>query len=76
MGWDLGHKVVHWLYAPIVQPTISFASFVWWPGCQMASTKNKLSKIQRLAFLGITGRFALLLLVLWRRSLASFCWIW
>jgi hypothetical protein len=52
--WVLGPKVVHWLYVAIVRLTISFASLVWWPGCQMASTK-KLSKVQRLACLGITG---------------------
>jgi hypothetical protein len=53
--WGLGPKVVHWLYVAIVRPTISFASVVWWPGCQTASTKKKLSKVQRLACLGITG---------------------
>jgi hypothetical protein len=57
MGWGLRPKVVHWLYDTIVRPTISFASFVWWPGCQTASTKNKLSEVQRLACLGITGAF-------------------
>ena len=54
MGWGLRPKVVHWLYVAIVQPTISFASLVWWPGCQTASAK-KLSKVQRLACLGIIG---------------------
>jgi hypothetical protein len=53
--WGLRPKMVHWLYAAIVRPTISFASLVWWPGCQTASAKKKLSKIQRLACLGITG---------------------
>ena len=28
---------------------------VWWPGCQTASAKKRLSRIQRLACLGITG---------------------
>jgi hypothetical protein len=55
MGWGLGPNVVHWFYVAIVRPTISFASLVWWPGCQTASTKNKLSKVQRLACLGIMG---------------------
>jgi hypothetical protein len=57
VGWGrgLGLKVVHWLYVAIVRPTISFASLIWWPGCQTASTKNRLSKEQRLACLGITG---------------------
>jgi len=57
MGWGLGPKVVHWLYVAIVRLTISYASFVWWPRCKMASTKIKLSKVQRLACLGITGAF-------------------
>ena len=34
---------------------ISYASLVWWPRCQMASTKIKLSKVQRFACLGIMG---------------------
>jgi hypothetical protein len=37
-------KVVHWLYVAIIRTTISFASLVWWPGCQMASAK-KLSRL-------------------------------
>ena len=57
LGWGLRPKVVHWLYVAIVRPTISFASLVWWPGCQTASTKRKLSKVQRLACLGIMGAF-------------------
>ena len=57
MGWGLRPKVVHWLCVAIVWPTTSFASLVWWPGCQTASTKSKLSKVQRLACLGITGAF-------------------
>ena len=55
MEWGLRPKVAHWLYVATIRPTISFASLVWWPGCQMASTKSKLSKVQRLACLGITG---------------------
>jgi hypothetical protein len=52
--WGLIPKVIHWLYVAIVQPTISFASLVWWPGCQTPGAKKKLSKVQRLACLGIT----------------------
>ena len=52
MGW--GSKAQG---EPLVRPTISFASLVWWPGCLTASTKSKLSKVQRLACLGITGVF-------------------
>jgi len=52
--WGLRPKVVHWLYATIIWPTISFASLVWWHGCQKASAKKKLSKVQRPACLWIT----------------------
>jgi hypothetical protein len=52
--WGLGPKVVNWLYVTIVRPTISFASLVMCHGCQMANTMNNLSKLQRLACLGIT----------------------
>ena len=54
-GWGLEPKVVHWLFFSIVRPTLTFASLVWWPGCQTSSAKKKLSQVQRLAFLGITG---------------------
>jgi len=54
-GWAPRPKAVHWLYVAIVRPTLTFASLVWWHGCQTASAKKKLSKVQRLACLGITG---------------------
>ena len=53
--WGLKPKVVSWLYVSIIRPSITFASLVWWPGCQMASAKNRLSRMQRLVCLGITG---------------------
>ena len=55
VAWGLRFRVVHWLYVSIIRPAITFASLVWWPGCQAATVKKKLSKIQRLACLGITG---------------------
>jgi len=55
VGWGLRPKVVHWLYVAIVRLALTFASLVWWPGCQSASAKKKVSKVQRLACLGIMG---------------------
>jgi hypothetical protein len=52
--WGLKPKVVHWLYVAIVQLTTSFASLVWWSGCQTASAKKRISKVQTMACLGIT----------------------
>jgi hypothetical protein len=53
--WGLGPRVVHWLYVSVIRPSVTFSSLVCWPGCQTARAKAKLSKIQRLACLGITG---------------------
>jgi len=53
--WGLGPRVVHCLYVSVTRPSVTFASLVWWPSCQTASAKKKLSRIQRLACLGITG---------------------
>ena len=47
-------RMVHWLYISIVMPSITFASSLWWPGCQTASAKKKLSRVQRVACLGLT----------------------
>jgi hypothetical protein len=53
--WGLGPRVVHWLYASVVRPFITYASLVWWHGCETARVKQQLSRIQWLACLGITG---------------------
>jgi hypothetical protein len=53
--WGPRPKEVYWLYVSIIQPSITFASIVWWPGHQMASAKKRLRRIQRLKFLGIKG---------------------
>jgi len=53
--WGLKPSVVHWLYVAIIRQSVTFASLVWWPGCQTASAKKKLSKVQRWACLGVTG---------------------
>jgi len=52
--WDLRPRVVQWLFVFIIRPSITFVSLVWWPGCQTASAKKILSRIQRLACLWIT----------------------
>jgi hypothetical protein len=52
---DLRHKVVYWLYTSIIRSSITFASLVWWTGCQTSSDKTQLSRIQRLVCLEITG---------------------
>jgi len=53
--WGVKPRVVHLLYITLIRPSVTFASLAWWPGCQTASAKRKLSRVQRLACLGITG---------------------
>jgi hypothetical protein len=53
--WGLRPRVVYWLYTSVVRPSITYASLVWWPGCETARSKQLLGTIQRLACLGITG---------------------
>jgi hypothetical protein len=53
--WSLLPKVVYRLCVSIIRPSITFASRVWRLGCQAASSKKQLSRLQRLASLGITG---------------------
>jgi hypothetical protein len=55
VAWGLRPRVVHGLYISIIRLSVTFASLVRWPGCQTASAMKKLSRIQRLACLGITG---------------------
>jgi len=45
----------NWFYVPIIKLSVTFASLVWWPGCQTSSAKRKLSGNQRLACLEISG---------------------
>ena len=53
--WDLRTRVVHWFYVTIIRQYVTITSVVWWTVCQTAYSKRKLSRIQRLACLGITG---------------------
>jgi hypothetical protein len=39
--WGLRPRVVHWLYISIIRSSITFASLVWWLGCEIVSAKKK-----------------------------------
>jgi hypothetical protein len=50
-AWGLGPKVVHWLYVCLIRPSVTYASLVWWTGCQMASAKKKLKQNPKISML-------------------------
>jgi hypothetical protein len=39
----------------MVRPIITYAAMVWWPRMKYKTSQGKLSNLQRLACLGITG---------------------
>ena len=41
--WGLIPRVAHCFYVSIIRPSITFASLVWWPGCQTSSARKKFS---------------------------------
>jgi hypothetical protein len=53
--WGLRPTVVYWLYNSFFRLSVTFASLVWWPGCETTRAKQQLSIVQRLVCLGIRG---------------------
>ncbi len=53
--WGLRPSMTHWLYTRVVLPSITYGAAVWWPKVMQEKTRQELSKIQRMACLGITG---------------------
>lgn len=53
--WGSRPNVIHWIYTTVVRPMITYASMVWWTKMQQRNAITELSKVQRLACLGITG---------------------
>lgn len=47
--------VMHWIYNTVVTPIMTYAAMNWWPRVKYETCQAKLSKLQRLACLGITG---------------------
>jgi hypothetical protein len=53
--WGLKPKVVYWIYTAVVRPIVTYAATVWWPRVKFKTSQAELSKMQRVAFHGITG---------------------
>jgi hypothetical protein len=47
--------MVNWLYTSVIRPSILHGALVWWPKFKQKTTKMQLGRIQRMAYLAITG---------------------
>lgn len=53
--WGLKPGMILWMYTKVVLPTITYGSLIWWHKARKKESIAKLSKLQRLACLSITG---------------------
>jgi hypothetical protein len=53
--WGLSPKVVAWLYTSMVRPILAYAPLVWWKRVNVKNAQKRLSHLQRMTCLGITG---------------------
>jgi hypothetical protein len=51
----LKSEVLYGIYTMVVRPTITYATTVWWPRIKFKTSRTKLEKLQRLAYLGKIG---------------------
>jgi hypothetical protein len=47
--------VVYWIYTAVGRHIVTYAATVWWPRFKFKTSRAELSKLQRIACLGITG---------------------
>ena len=53
--WGLNPRSTRWLYTAMVRPMITYGCCVWAPALEKKMIQNKLTKIQRMACLAISG---------------------
>jgi hypothetical protein len=54
-NWRLSPLNVKWLYTAIVRPFLTHGALVWWEKAQQVTVMKRLSHLQRLACLAMTG---------------------
>jgi hypothetical protein len=47
--------VIYYIYTVAVRPIVTYAATVWWPKVKLKTSQAELSKLQRMACLGITA---------------------
>lgn len=53
--WGCKPSILYWMYIMIVRPIITYGAIAWYTRTKVISVQSKLSKLQRLACLCITG---------------------
>lgn len=53
--WGLKPRITYWIYKAMIRSIITYAAIVWWPRTRLEEAKRRLTQVQRLACLGITG---------------------
>ena len=57
LTWGLKPHMAYWLYTAVIRPQVAYGALVWWPKAQQTTSIRKLSSLQRLACVCITGAF-------------------
>ena len=55
MSWGFPPKAIRWIYLAIVKPAITYLCVVWWYALDKSFQRKISDKVQRIAFLSITG---------------------
>lgn len=53
--WGMRPHIIHWMYTAIIRPILTYGALVWWHATETKSYLSNLTKVQRLACMGITG---------------------
>jgi hypothetical protein len=53
--WGLQPYIIHWMYTAIIRPIVTYGALIWWEAMEKELNRKNLTKVQRLAALGITG---------------------
>ena len=56
-SWGLKPKYIHWMYTTIVRPILAYGCLVWWQRGEVRTVQSKLSHLQRMALMAMTGAF-------------------
>jgi hypothetical protein len=54
-SWGLKPRVIYCLYTATVRTIVTCAATIWWPRIKVKTRKAALSKLQRMACVGIIG---------------------